>query len=490
MVLVHINDLIGNFGKYHLWLCFLIFVGKFGVGLHQMSIIVLAPPAIYTCPSNSTCCERPVYDTTVFTRTIVTEWNLICGKSWLKDFTQTLFQFGVFIGSLLFGIASDRYGRKKALLVSAVLEMFTGIMAAFMPDYWSFTIIRLFLGLAVGGVMVAGFVLIIEYVGTKYRDEISALFHVPFTIGHMSVALFGYFIRDYVIFQISISVANLFMLIYICCLPESPRWLLANNKTFEAIKIMENIAEINNLPKDDIRLQVETYQLQSVNKKQKKGNALELFRNSNLRKNILLMSFVWFVSSYCYYGVSHYISHLTGNLFINVLASSVVCTCGCFLAIPLIKLIGRRTLVIILNITCSICLLIIAFIPEGVGSIIMGCIGVLLSFVSYIVVYLYCTEMFPTVVRNSAIGISSMTARIGSMVAPFVASLRPLGKWCAPIAFGVFPIIAAIICLLLPETKGVELPMIIDEDAEIERNSYTHKRNTVEMRDGNFKQVK
>lgn len=105
-----INEVIGNFGRFHYWLCFIVFMSKFGVAFHQMAIIFLAPPAHYHCPgSNATCCDNPVYDKSVFTRTIVTEWNLICKNDWLKDLTQTIFQFGVLSGSLLFGIASDRY---------------------------------------------------------------------------------------------------------------------------------------------------------------------------------------------------------------------------------------------------------------------------------------------------------------------------------------------------------------------------------------------
>lgn len=105
-----ISEIIGNFGKYHYWLCFIIFLSKFGVAFHQMAIIFLAPPVQYHCPEKmSSCCENPVYDKSIFTKTIVTEWNLICDKSWLKDFTQTMFQFGVLIGSFALGIASDKY---------------------------------------------------------------------------------------------------------------------------------------------------------------------------------------------------------------------------------------------------------------------------------------------------------------------------------------------------------------------------------------------
>lgn len=107
--MVLINQIIGSFRKYQWWICFILFITKFGVAFHQMAIIFLAPPVMYKCPGQKDlCCDKPEYNTTVFKRTIITEWHLICDKSWLKDFTQTLFQFGVLTGSLLFGMASDR----------------------------------------------------------------------------------------------------------------------------------------------------------------------------------------------------------------------------------------------------------------------------------------------------------------------------------------------------------------------------------------------
>lgn len=106
--MIHISDLIGNFGMYQLWLSFILLVSKFGVAFHQFAILFLAPPVSYTCANNETCCDNPVFDTREFFRTIVTEWNLTCNRSWLKDLNQTVFQFGVLVGSLVFGIASDR----------------------------------------------------------------------------------------------------------------------------------------------------------------------------------------------------------------------------------------------------------------------------------------------------------------------------------------------------------------------------------------------
>lgn len=105
-----VHEIIGKFGRYHLFICFLVFLSKFCIAFHQMAIIFLAPPVNYTCPVGQvSCCNNPIYDKSVFTNTIVMEWNLICRKSFLKDLSQTLFQLGVLIGSIAFGVISDRY---------------------------------------------------------------------------------------------------------------------------------------------------------------------------------------------------------------------------------------------------------------------------------------------------------------------------------------------------------------------------------------------
>ncbi|KAL0830657.1 hypothetical protein ABMA28_002794 [Loxostege sticticalis] len=462
--MVIINEIIGHFGKYHLYLCLIIFANKFGVAFHQMAIIFLAPPAEYHCPDrNETCCDDPIFDRSKYSRTIVMEWNLICDRVWLKDLTQTFFQFGVLSGSLIFGMASDKYGRRPTLIASIVIEVFFGVMCSFLPDFWSFTIVRMAVGFAVGGIMVIGFVILMEYVGNANRDLISALYHLPFTLGYVVLAVFGYYIRDYMYFLLVISLTDVILLLYICILPESPRWLLAANRTFDAIALMERVAKINNLPTEDIQRRIEFYQLEHRLMRHRNGSAIDLFRTPNMRKNILVMSFTWLVCSYCFYGMAYYISHLTGDVYVNVMASGTVCLCACLIAIPLMKFMKRKTLVIFANLATSVCMLAIAVVPEGNASLALGIIGVLFSYMIFVVVYLFCSEMFPTVVRNAAIGISSMMARVGSMIAPFVADFRPFGQWCAPVAFGIFPLVAALLCLLLPETKDCELMMTLEE---------------------------
>lgn len=53
-----------------------------------------------------------------------------------------------------------------------------------------------------------------------------------------------------------------------------------------------------------------------------------------------------------------------------------------------------------------------------VGLSVLGKIGASTAFAT---IYLFSAELFPTVVRNSAMGVSSLSARIGGMISPYIA---------------------------------------------------------------------
>lgn len=106
---------IGSFGRYQLFVCFLVFMTKFPVAFHQMSIIFFAPPVSYTCKDEGSSgdrdvcpCKNPEYDKSVFTDTITMSWHLICDRKYLASLTQTFFMGGMLVGSIVFGALADR----------------------------------------------------------------------------------------------------------------------------------------------------------------------------------------------------------------------------------------------------------------------------------------------------------------------------------------------------------------------------------------------
>lgn len=130
------------------------------------------------------------------------------------------------------------------MLVAIVIQLTAGVVAAYAPDFWVFTILRFFVGLSVGGSMVTGFVIVMEFMGSQYRELASAMYQVPFNMGHLLLPVFSYFLRDFSEFQLAISAPAVILLAYFVLIPETPRWLIAVKRTDEAITILKRVATV------------------------------------------------------------------------------------------------------------------------------------------------------------------------------------------------------------------------------------------------------
>ncbi|XP_050393876.1 organic cation transporter protein isoform X2 [Patella vulgata] len=192
--------------------------------------------------------------------------------------------------------------------------------------------------------------------------------------------------------------------------------------------------------------------------------------------NILLLSYFWATCSLTFYGVALHASSLSGNLFLNFFLISAVELPGFIICNVLIDRLGRRILYCSSMIFCGLSLVMttlpIVFADESFSwtvtlLAVLGKLGITAAFAN---LWIYTSELFPTVVRNSGVGSSSMMARLAATSSPYVANLGlmipgAIGKAAPMIIFGITSIIAGLLALLLPETKGRFLPETI-EDAE------------------------
>ncbi|KAM3964929.1 organic cation transporter protein [Aphomia sociella] len=465
---------IGAIGKWQIWICFVVFLVKFPVAWHQMSIIFLAPPMNFTCAfeqnieeySNicSSNCTEYEYDRSVFKETIISQWDLVCDRHWLKNLTQTVFMLGILVGNMVFGHLSDRYGRRMPFLAAVFLQLISGVTTAYSVNWYMFTALRFLLAVATGGTMVTSFVLTMELIGAKYREAVGIIYQIPFNLGHLTLSLFGYYIRDWSTFQLAISLPSVIFMSYYFLLPESPRWLLTASRTEEAVKIMEIAAKRNGLPIEGIASSTQKMAVEVSNKQEEYASFLALFRTPRLRARTIAICFNWFVCGLCFFGVSQYIGHVSGNIFSNVAISAAIQVPGTLMSIYANRLLGRKITLISANCVTGLSCLLIIFVPQsGASHLTLGCIGLWGMSISFATVYLYAGELFPTVVRNSGVGLSSTVARIGSMVAPFVATLSHTSPWLPPMAFGIVPLIGAGLCIILPDTRGKKLPDTLEE---------------------------
>lgn len=227
----------------------------------------------------------------------------------------------------------------------------------------------------------------------------------------------------------------------------------------------------NKRPTEMIEAVVDQIEAESISKdsQQRGGSYTDLFKTPKIRVYSIITPFVWAVCAFTFFGINQYIGRLGGNLYLNVFLSAVcLAPSPVLLVIASLYLRRKVTMIACFSIT-AVALLVFLIVPKGMESVILGfaIIGQIGAFSAFVLVYLFTTEIFPTVIRNSAMGLCSVFGRIGGIAAPFVVNIGI--EWVSILIFSVLALLAAISCCLLPETKNTILFNSI-EQAETAHN--------------------
>ena len=135
---------------------------------------------------------------------------------------------------------------------------------------------------------------------------------------------------------------------------------------------------------------------------------------------------------------------------------------------------GRRLTLCLAMVTgggaCLLIQLLSSLAPALIQSLAL--LGKLCLASSFSVVYIHSAEIFPTTVRNSGMGLVSVAARVGGIMAPFIVSL---GEFIPQLQFtvlGLMSLLAGLLNLRLPETAGRQLPDTITDLSDLLRANY------------------
>lgn len=417
--------------------------------------------------NNSIYCDSWIYDDSKYESSTVIEWNMVCSKSWLRATSDALFMVGVMLGSIVFGDLSDRYGRKPIFFASLVIQVIFGITAGIAPEYITYTISRIIVGATTSGVFLVAYVIAMEMVGPEDRTFAGVVCMMFFSFGYMLTAGFAYFITNWRWLQIALTLPGLLFMGYYWFIPESARWLLSKNRRVEAIAIMKNAANANNITVTDESLDEllddKNEEKKEIDPNLPKPSVLDLFRYPNLRKKSLLIFLDWFINSGTYYGLSWNTNNLGGNDLLNfVISGAVEIPAYTFLLFTLNRW-GRKTILCGCMLTGGVFLLLTMFVPDKQNwlIIVLAMLGKLAITASYGTIYIFSAEQFPTVIRNVGLGGASMFARVGGILAPYSLLLSDFWKPLPLLIFGALAFIGGLLSLLLPETLNKKLPETI-----------------------------
>ncbi|TDH00700.1 hypothetical protein EPR50_G00191070 [Perca flavescens] len=393
-------------------------------------------------------------------KSFATEFNLVCSDGWFVDMYQSTLNLGFLGSSFAFGFFADRFGRKISFLVSNILNAISGIALAVAPNYISILVLRCIFGFGVKGGWMSSYVLLTEIVGVEYRQTVGILYQMFFSVGVLILPLLAYFITDWRWLQFVITAPFIFFLSYYWFIPESPRWLISQNKSAKALEITEAMA------KENKRKLKNSGTLTDEEGGSSSASLLDLFRTPNMRKHTFILMFNWFTSAVVYQGLIMRVGITGGNIYVDFVIAGLVEFPAAFLILLTIERIGRRIPFASANIVAGVSCLITAFIPDSMFwfKTVLACIGRLGITMTFEMVVFVNTELYPTYVRNLGVSVCSTLCDIGGMVAPFLLyRLAAIWLELPLIVFGVVALVAGGLVLLLPETRGVPLPETIDD---------------------------
>ncbi|MFN8252107.1 MAG: sugar porter family MFS transporter [Ferruginibacter sp.] len=381
--------------------------------------------------------------------------------------------YGTIIGALLGGIPSEKYGRKKTLVIIGVLYLVSSIGAAVAPDVVTFMVFRFIGGLGVGASSIVAPMYISEIAPAKTRGRLVAIFQFNIVFGILISYFTNYLIRghgenDWRWMLGIVAIPALIFIILLFFVPESPRWLMVKLQKYDAARDILAVSDPAGVDDAIVAIQKELEE-----EKQKAG--LGSFFSGRFTKQIMLAFLIALfnqlsgINAIIYFAPRVFEMAGIGEdaAFLQSAGVGLVNLIFTMLGLFLIDKLGRKKLMLIGSVGYIISLAVVsaAFYFKWQGMVVP--VFVFLFIAAHAigqgaVIWVFISEIFPNQVRSYGQTLGSSThwvlAAAVSAAFPFFANAPGIGPAKIFMFFAVMMVLQLIWVLTkMPETKGVSL---------------------------------
>ncbi len=402
----------------------------------------------------------------------------------LSPFTEGLVTssllFGAAFGALLGGRLADRHGRRRMIMVLAVVFLLGTLACTFAPTTEVMVAARFVLGLAVGGASVTVPVYLAEVSPSARRGRIVTQNELMIVTGQLLAFIFNAYLGNTFgeaggIWRWMLVIATLpaiALWIGMNFMPESPRWLASIGNFGETLSVLRRIRS-----QEEARVEFEDVKAMAVEDYKSKMGSWKDLGIPWLRRifmvglGLAVIQQITGVNSIMYYGTQILAESGFGReaaLTANI-ANGVISVLATFVGIWLLGRVGRRRMLITGQIGTTSALVLIGIfslvLPEGTlrGFVILALTVTFLAFQQGAispVTWLMLSEIFPLKIRGLGMGASAFVLWIVNFLVGFgfPQLLAAIGLSNTFFVFALLGIGAiAFAAKFIPETKDKSL---------------------------------
>jgi len=396
--------------------------------------------------------------------------------------------FAAAFGALFGGRLSDGWGRRKSIILLAVLFFVGTLFVVLSPGFEVLVVGRVLLGLAVGGASAVVPVFLAELAPYEIRGSITGRNEVAIVIGQLSAfiinAIIGNLFSEYhgvwrIMFAIC-ALPAIALFFGMLRMPESPRWLVEKGRRAEALSVLKTI-------RSEDRAIAELADVETVAKEESSERQIgigAILRNPWLVRILLvgiglgIAQQLTGINSIMYYGQTVLVESgfEEGAALIANIAPGVIAVVGGFIALTYMDRLDRRKTFIIGFSLTTACHLLIGFSsmilepgnpirPWVILFLVVAFVGSMQTFLN-VAVWVYLAEVFPLHMRGVGIGISIFMLWVtnGFLSLYFPSLVAGLGITGTFFVFaGVGALALLFVATQVPETRGRTLEAL-DED--------------------------
>ncbi|XP_076295140.1 organic cation transporter protein [Lasioglossum baleicum] len=400
---------------------------------------------------------------------VAAEQHWVCDEAYKIHVAQSIFFIGSIVGGFVFGWISDKYGRIPVLIATNMSGFIGGICSAHIHCFWQFCFCRFIVGLAYDNIFVMAYILVLEYVGPRWRTFAANMaYGVFFTLGGMTLPWMAYGISNWRTFSIVSSLPLAFAALTPFLLPESVRWLVSKGQIERAVGIIRKIEKRNDriIPDDVFKDFVEDCKRTADKLASEEHSILDLLKTKRLRKITLLLTFSWGIIQMSYDAHIRCLDFLGMDIFTIFTVASATELPAVLVVTYTLDVVGRRWTMVASVVMSGFFCLIAATFSVGAGYATFAMFARFFINVASNIAMQYAAELLPTVVRGEGVAFIHVMGYVTSILSPFIAFSSKVLYSLPMIILGIVTLLAGLLCVFLPETLLEQLPQTL-EDGEV-----------------------